>query len=75
MTLRLRRLAAARLVPLVVGCGSRHKPLPSDDGTTRPSKGEKRVLDKRYHLGDIAAQVGVAVGVEGEPPRHSRSSI
>ena len=58
MTTRVRRLAAALLVPFALGCGSRHKPLPSDDGTTRPSKGEKRVLDIDLSSGAPEAAAG-----------------
>ena len=58
MTMRLRRLATALLLPLAVACGSRHKALPSDDGTTRPSKGEKRVLDIDLSAGAPEAAAG-----------------
>jgi protease-4 len=49
---------AASVALLAFACGGGKKPLPSDDGTTRPGKGEKRVLDIDLSSGAPEANAG-----------------
>jgi protease-4 len=56
---RTRRLAALLLLPLALACGSKPKSSgPLEEGYTRPSKGEKRVLDLDLSAGAPEAIAG-----------------
>jgi len=56
---RLRRLAGLAVLPLALACGSKPKSTaPLEEGYTRPSKGEKRILDIDLSAGAPEAIAG-----------------